>query len=145
MTRYAKSVVEIGFGIAIPRSEIDVKAIQSEGPGGQSVNKVATAIQLSFDVAHSSLPERAKRQLLNGSDHRISKEGVLIIKSQEHRSQEANRQCALRRLIEILRGSLISPKRRRPTRPTKASRKKRLDSKTIRGRAKSLRGRVRDE
>ena len=145
MSRETKSFLELLGGISIPLSEIEIKAIQSQGPGGQNVNKVATAIQLSFDVSASSLPEPAKRRLLNSMDHRMTKEGALIIRSQEHRSQEANRQTALRKLAEVLRSSLVSPKRRRPTWPTKASKEKRLRSKTIRSRAKSLRGRVRGE
>lgn len=140
-----KSVLKVAGGVTIPLSEIEIKAIQSQGPGGQNVNKVATAIQLNLDIARSSLPERAKRQLLKGVDHRVSKEGILMIRSQEHRSQEANRQAAFRRLSEILRSSLVVPKRRRPTRPTKASKEKRLRSKTIRSQAKSLRGRLRGD
>lgn len=145
MKRDVKTLLTLASGVTIPLSEIEVKAIQSQGPGGQNVNKVAAAIQLNFDIAGSSLPERAKRQLLKGADHRINKEGILMIKSQEYRSQEANRQAALRRLSEIIGKSLVVPKRRRSTRPTKASKEKRLRSKTIRARAKSLRGRVRDE
>ena len=145
MSRASKSFLKLSGGISIPHSEIDIKAIQSQGPGGQNVNKVATAIQLSFDVSRSSLPDPAKRRLLNSMDQRITKEGVLIVRSQEHRSQEANRQSALKKLSEVLRSSLVSPKRRRPTRATKVSREKRLRSKTIRSRAKSLRGRVENE
>lgn len=145
MSRESKSFLKLSRGVAIPLSEFEIKAIQSQGPGGQNVNKVATAIQLSFDVSRSSLPEPAKRRLLNGMDHRMTKEGVLVIRSQEHRSQEANRQASVRRLEEILKSSLVCPKRRRPTRPTKASKEKRLRSKTIRSRAKSLRGKVQSE
>ncbi len=145
MSRETKSFLKLSGGASIPLSEIDTKAIQSQGPGGQNVNKVATAIQLSFDVSRSSLPEPAKRRLLNGIDQRITKEGVLIIRSQEYRSQEANRQTALKRLAEVLKSSLVSPKTRRPTRPSRASKEKRLRSKTIRSRAKSLRGRLRGE
>ncbi len=145
MRRETKSFLKLSGGASIPLSEIDTKAIQSQGPGGQNVNKVATAIQLSFDVSRSSLPEPAKRRLLNGIDQRITKEGVLIIRSQEYRSQEANRQTALKRLAEVLKSSLVSPKTRRPTRPSRASKEKRLRSKTIRSRAKSLRGRLRGE
>ena len=145
MSRETKGSLKLSGGISVPLSEIETKAIHSQGPGGQNVNKVATAIQLSFDVSRSSLPEPAKRRLLSIIDHRLTKEGVLIIRSQEHRSQEANRQTAVRKLAEVLRNSLVSPKRRRPTRPTKASKEKRLRSKTIRSRAKSLRGRVRGE
>ena len=145
MSRETKSSLKMSGGVSIPLSEIETKAIQSQGPGGQNVNKVATAIQLSFDVSRSSLPEPAKRRLLNSIDHRLTKEGVLIIRAQDHRSQEANRQTAVRKLAEVLRSSLVSPKRRRPTRPTKASKEKRLRSKTIRSQAKPLRGRVRGE
>lgn len=145
MSRGTKSFLKLSGGASIPLSEIETKAIQSQGPGGQNVNKVATAIQLSFDVSRSSLPEPAKRRLLNGIDQRITKEGVLIIRSQEYRSQEANRQTALKRLAEVLKSSLVSPKKRRPTRPSRASKENRLRSKTIRSRAKSLRGRLRGE
>ncbi|MCH2614367.1 MAG: aminoacyl-tRNA hydrolase [Opitutales bacterium] len=145
MSRETKSFLKLSGGASIPLSEIDTKAIQSQGPGGQNVHKVATALQLSFDVSRSSLPEPAKRRLLNGIDQRITKEGVLIIRSQEYRSQEANRQTALKRLAEVLKSSLVSSKTRRPTRPSRASKEKRLRSKTIRSRAKSLRGRLRGE
>ena len=145
MRRETKSFLKLSGGASIPRSEIATKALQAQGPGGQNVNKVATAIQLSFDVSRSSLLEPAKRRLLNGIDQRITKEGVLIIRSQEYRSQEANRQTALKRLAEVLKSSLVSPKTRRPTRPSRASKEKRLRSKTIRSRAKSLRGRLRGE
>ena len=145
MSRETKSFLKLSGGVSIPLTEIETKAIQSQGPGGQKVNKVATAIHLSFDVSRSSLPEPAKRRLLNSKDHHLTREGVLIIRAQDHRSQEANRQTALRKLAEVLRSSLVSPKRRRPTQPSKASKEKRLRSKTIRSRAKSLRGRVRGE
>ena len=110
MSRETKSSLKLSGGVSIPLSEIETKAIQSQGPEGQKVNKVATAIQLSFDVSRSSLPEPAKRRLLNSKDHHLTREGVLIIRAQDHRSQEANRQTALRKLAEVLKSRLGLPR-----------------------------------
>lgn len=136
------ALLQIAPGIALPLAEVAMTAVRAQGPGGQNVNKVATAIQLRFDIRASSLPEALKERLLARRDQRISREGVLIIKSQGSRSQEANRAEALERLRELLLGATRVPKKRRPTRPTLASQKRRVEHKLRRGEIKAGRGRV---
>ncbi|MFZ5764521.1 MAG: alternative ribosome rescue aminoacyl-tRNA hydrolase ArfB [Thermodesulfobacteriota bacterium] len=132
--------------IAIADSEIDITAVRAQGAGGQHVNKAATAIHLRFDIiASSSLPDFYKTRLLNKADQRITADGVIIIKAQNHRSQEMNRQEALRRLRELLQSVAVVQKSRRPTRPTASSRQRRLAAKSQRSRLKSQRTRVSDE
>ena len=113
--------------------------------GGQNVNKVSTAIHLRFDIRASSLPELYKQRLLNLRDHRISRDGVVVIKAGKYRTREKNRTDALRRLQELVRSVTVTRKIRRPTAPTESARRRRLDSKTRRGRVKSLRGKVTEE
>ena len=132
--------------LSIPLTEIDMQAVRSQGAGGQNVNKVATAIHLRFDVRNSpSLPSAVRARLLASGDRRISNDGVLILKSQDSRSQERNRQAALRRLAEIIRDATIARAPRIPTRPGKATKEKRLDTKSRRGALKRLRGRPKDD
>ena len=127
-------------------TEIVMNAVRSQGAGGQNVNKVATAIHLRFDIQNSSaLPDRVKQRLLSLSDHRITDDGVVIIKSQAYRSQDRNRQAALSRLTELIRSNLREPKRRIPTRPGRKAVQKRLDEKNRRGVLKKSRGRIVDD
>lgn len=128
--------------IAIPDNEIELQAVRSQGPGGQNVNKVASAIHLRFDFMHSSLPDSWKQKLLQLKDQRITREGVVVIKAQKSRSQERNREEALTRLRHLLMSVSTEPRARIPTRPSGSVRRKRLEHKRSRSQLKSLRSTI---
>ncbi|MEX1197944.1 MAG: alternative ribosome rescue aminoacyl-tRNA hydrolase ArfB [Pseudohongiellaceae bacterium] len=137
-------MLKISGNVSIPDEEIELSAIRSQGAGGQNVNKVASAIHLRFDINTSSLPPFYKERLLQRNDNRISKEGVIILKAQRYRTQERNREDALQRLQALIRAAGETQKPRRPTKPPRAARRKRLDNKTRRGKVKRLRGSISD-
>jgi ribosome-associated protein len=134
-------MIRITDHIAIDESELEESFIRSSGPGGQNVNKLSTAVQLRFDARHSpSLPDEVRARLERLAGRRLTRDGVVIITAQSHRTQERNRADALERLVELIRQATVRPVPRRPTRPTKASRRRRLESKKRRAGVKALRG-----
>ena len=128
--------------ITIPESEVTITAIRAQGAGGQNVNKVSSAIHLRFDIAASSLPEDVKERLMCLHDKRITQDGVLIIKAQQHRTQDMNRLDAFARLLELVNSVAQPPRVRRPTKPTKASKVRRLEGKSQRSGIKANRGKI---
>jgi len=131
--------------IVIPEESLEERFVRASGPGGQNVNKVATAVELRFDIPASSLPVDVKARLIALGGHRVTLDGVLVIDSREHRTQAQNRATARERLVELVRQAAVRPRRRRKTRPSAASREKRIHSKVRRSRVKARRGRVRGE
>ena len=136
-------MIVISRHVAIPDGELEITAIRAQGAGGQHVNKTSTAIHLRFDIRASSLPEYYKERLLAASHHLISSDGVIVIKAQEYRSQELNREAALARLVAMIKKLTTEKKARRPTRPTRASKERRLASKAQKSSVKAMRGKVR--
>lgn len=136
-------MIQITSNIAIDENEIHQEFIQSSGPGGQNVNKVATAVQLRFDVANSpSLPDEVRERLLSLTRRRITKEGVLVIDARRFRTQGANRQDAMERLVGLIRKAVQKPRIRRKTRPTLGSKMRRLEAKRRRAQTKRLRSQI---
>ncbi|MDC0724258.1 alternative ribosome rescue aminoacyl-tRNA hydrolase ArfB [Phytobacter diazotrophicus] len=136
-------MIEISRQVSIPDEELEITAIRAQGAGGQHVNKASTAIHLRFDIRASSLPEFYKERLLSATHHLLTAEGVVIIKAQEYRSQEMNREAAIARLVALIRELTVVQKSRRATRPTRASKERRLAGKAQKSSVKALRGKVR--
>ena len=135
-------MLKISNTVTLDENEVEISAIRASGSGGQKVNKVSAAIHLRFDIEASSLPDYYKEKLLECKDKRITKEGIIVIKSQQHRSQEQNRDEAMERLVELIKRVNVVQKKRVPTKPTKGSVGRRLDSKKKQANKKKLRGKI---
>jgi ribosome-associated protein len=135
-------MLKISSQVSISEKEVELQAIRAQGPGGQNVNKVSSAVHLRFDILASGLPEVYKEKLLALRDRRITKDGVVVIKAQTFRSREKNREDGLGRLVELIRGAVRQTRKRKPSKPSRSSKRKRLDSKTKHGNLKALRKKI---
>lgn len=135
-------MIYISNNVSIPDEQVELSAIRAQGAGGQNVNKVSSAIHLRFDIQNSTLPDFYKERLLAKKDSRITKDGIIVIKAQQFRTQEKNKQDAIERLVELIKSVAKVVKTRKATKPSKSSQVKRMDKKTKRGAVKSLRGKV---